>query len=216
MLKSPILRPRPLAKLVNQAWRASAVNNAPNHAMKLVWWRPCHCHHRAQTSQCVQLPPLTWEENTAVSQVSPYTAWGPHGNCFFTPLAFAFEVWWVNLIGSASVTCPCLNWKGGSESIQTSWPSRVGGRLCFLQNKKRVQRQDSLPEWPMPTLAGQMSSAEVPWGFRVESGLWGVMGKEGFIQEVRFDRSSQHQPPNARVTAPVSVGCYLPFGAGIP
>ena len=134
MLKSPILRPRPLAKLVNQAWRRSAMNNAPNHATELVWWRPCHCHHRARTSQCVQLPPLTWEENTAASQVSPCTAWGPHGDCFFTPLASPLKcgewIWLAQPLSHVPVlterearkVCKhldLLEWEAGSASSKT-------------------------------------------------------------------------------------------------
>lgn len=183
MLKSPILRPKPLAKLENKAWRLSTVNHAPSPTMELVWWRPCHCHHR-QVSVCSRH--LCWrcchhwpgKQNAAVSQASPGFAWVRHSNSFFTPTGFPFEVWWVHLIGSDSVLCPRLNWMGGWESVQPSSASTAGGRHCVLQSRKRVQRLGSLQGCPMPTLAGQNSSAEEksPWGFAGENGrseaLW--------------------------------------------
>ena len=139
MLKFPILRPRLIAKLETQAWRGPVMNSAPDHAMELAWWRPCHCQHRAQSSQCGQLPPLTWEgEHSRLPGITLHlrSAWW----LLLHDTGLPFKVWWVHLMGSASVKCPCLHWKGDGESVQTSSASRVGGRLYFLLNREMVQK----------------------------------------------------------------------------
>lgn len=191
MLKSPILRPRLIAKLENRAWRGPVMNSGPNHATELVWWRPCHCRHRAQSSWCGQLPPLTWEENTAVSQVSLCTACGPHGNCFFMALAYPLKcgecTWWVQPLSSVLVLTEKEMGKAYKhlqplEREAGSASSKIGKGFRSWAPARKTHEQSS---W-----SSEFCRREIPWSFTAESGhseKWWT--RKVFILEVRFHQN---------------------------